>query len=91
MFTVEVEANRSDDGHSPGGAAHIARIADNRAGAESIARDELRRHGVPAEQIDHALANMRHYSAADVADGLHAPAFTPESGAHDFIVRILES
>ncbi|MBS9532649.1 hypothetical protein KIH27_03500 [Mycobacterium sp. M1] len=90
MFTVELQANCSDAAHAGNGYV-LSRIADDRAGAEEIAREELRRQGVPADQIESALANMRHYSAADVVDDLHAPAFTPESGAHDFTLRILES
>ena len=91
MFTVELHANCSDNAHVAGGSYRVSRTADDRASAEAIAREELRRQGVPADQIESALGNMRHYSAADVADDLHAPAFTPESGAHEFTLRILES
>ena len=91
MFTVEVAAHCSDRDHPHGGDYTLSVTAEDRAAAEEIARHELHRRGVPTEQVDYALTHMTHYSAADVAGGLHAPAFTPESGAHDFTLRILES
>lgn len=91
MFRVEVEAGCSGKTHVRDENYCVSRTADDRAGAEAIARDELRRQGVPADQVDFALQHMKHYSAVDIAEGLHAPAFAPESGAHDFTLRILES
>lgn len=35
-------------------------------------------------------SHVKHYSATDIGGGLHAPAFTPGSAAHDFTLRILE-
>ncbi len=91
MFTVEVAARCSDRNHPHGGDYTVSVTAEDRAAAEAIARHELHRQGVPTEQVDYALRHMTHYCAADIADGMRAPAFTPESGAHDFTLRILES